>query len=864
MNHYLKRLLCLLGIVAITTSIQAQEAWDPKADPKAVVTSGHARFTVLTPEMIRIQYSATDKFEDRATFAVVNRKLPVPSFTTTEEGGYLTIQTDALTLRYKVGGVIKATDATTNILSIEFKLNERPCTWYPAKSDALNLLGTNRTLDTAWGDNARTKLEKGLLSRAGWTIMDESPATKRGDGSTTYAFEQNNDGLDWVKVPVDPTAIDWYFMGYGHDYKKAIYDFTRIGGKVPLPPKYIFGYWYSRYWAYSANDFKQIITDVETNSIPMDIIIMDMDWHKSGWTGWSWNTSKIPDPTGLINYMHDHGLKTALNLHPSDGISSHETQYKVLRADMGIPSTSTENIPWRIHNYTFAKNFFKDIIRPLESQGVDFWWLDWQQEKTIGEHAKAKGYDAEGVDQLSETFWCNHTFFQDMEKNRSELRPVIYHRWGGMGSHRYPICFSGDTWAAWTTLGYEIYFTSNASNVCYAYWGHDLGGHQGGGPNGTDYNNPELLLRWLQFGVYTPIFRTHATNDGKLERRIWKYKNFTKLREAVRQRYRITPYLYTAARETYDTGIGMNRPLYYDYPEDPNAYIYEDEYMFGNDMLIAPIYTPVVNNYATRNIWLPQGMWFDVTQNQLVPGERLFSARFTQDEFPVYYKAGSIIPFFSVTNNTRTVTKTPITVQLKVVPGADGEGNLYEDNGNNQDYIRGLYTNTHFTQKYSDTETTVTIEGRKGSYEGMSETRTYEVIFLGQYSAPKAVYVNGEAITNHTYSVSSKELTVRVPVSDFAKSIVVRIETEPVKNDNTIGDDMQWDEDNETIIVQQPAVDKSATLAVYDMSGRLVAQAQGANTTSLSVSLAGMQRSTYVCRYQSAGIVRTKKISLTR
>ncbi|MCF0195824.1 MAG: DUF4968 domain-containing protein, partial [Bacteroidaceae bacterium] len=489
---------------------------------------------------IRIQYSATDKFEDRATFAVVNRRLPVPSFTTEDDGTYLTIKTDQLTLRYKKGGVIKATDNTVNILNITFTLNGRECTWYPAKSDALNLLGTNRTLDTAWGDNARDRLEKGLLSRAGWTIMDESPATKRGDGGTTFAFEKNSDGFDWVATPIDKTAIDWYFMGYGHEYKKALYDFTQIAGRVPLPPKYIFGYWYSRYWAYTANDFKTIISDVEKNYIPMDVLIMDMDWHKSGWTGWSWNKDRIPDPPGLIKYFHDHGLKTALNLHPADGVKSHEDNYAIIAKDCGV--TGGEAVPWKLEDYTFYTSFFKNLMRLRESEGVDFWWLDWQQHLT-----------SPYTEGLSETFWCNHVYFEDMRRNRTDIRPVIYHRWGGMGSHRYPICFSGDTWAAWSTIGYEIFFTSNASNVCYAYWGHDLGGHQGGN------NDPELLLRWLQFGVYTPIFRTHATNDSKLERRIWKYSNFTKLREAVRQRYRLFPYLYTAARETYDTGVGMNR-----------------------------------------------------------------------------------------------------------------------------------------------------------------------------------------------------------------------------------------------------------------------------------------------------------------
>jgi alpha-glucosidase (family GH31 glycosyl hydrolase) len=749
--------------------ICAQDELNPVADPAAVVVSGNARFTVLTSKMIRIEYSSTGQFEDRSTFAIVNRRLPVPSYTSEEADGYLYIRTSDVTLRYKIGSTIKATDKKPDNLMVTFMLNGITCTWYPGKDDALNLLGTNRTLDTAWGDNARGKLEKGLLSRAGWSLIDESPSAVRGDGSTTLPMALNADGYMWWEKAADAKAIDWYFLGYGHQYKECIQDFTRVGGRVPLPPKYIFGYWYSRYMAYTQSDFINIIRDVENNDIPMDVIIMDMDWHKSGWTGWSWNTSKIPNPTYLINYMHTHGLRTALNLHPSDGISNSEDKYKNLRTAMGLPSSYTQTIPWNIQDYSFARPFFDNIIRPLEKQGVDFWWLDWQQEKTVGEHASAKGYTlTDGADKLSETFWCNHTFFEDMQKNRPDLRPVIYHRWGGLGSHRYPICFSGDTWAAWSTLGYEIFFTSNASNVCYAYWGHDLGGHQGGD------NDPELLLRWLQFGAFTPIFRTHATNDSKLERRIWKYSNFTQLREAVRMRYQMFPYLYTAARETYDTGIGMNRPLYYEWPEENNAYVYEDEYMFGNDMLVAPIYTASKNGISSRNIWLPTGQWWDVTENRLRKGGSVFRANYTLDQFPVFYRPGSIIPFYPV---QRSVITNPEEIILKVVPGADGTGTFYEDNGNNQDYRENGWTRTTFSYNNMSASTKrLVISPREGSFEGMPATRTWTVQFLGIEKAPQGISVSNGVTFQDSYDADAKVLAITIQTSSLDKEIVVQLD----------------------------------------------------------------------------------------
>ena len=274
-----KRLLAGLLLTVLTLTAQAQTAadWNPQADPQAMVTSGKARFTVLTPRMIRIQYSATQQFEDRATFAVVNRRLPVPAYTTREEGGYLYIETEALTLRYKVGSAIAASLKSPNNLCVTFQLNGREVIWYPGKDDALNLKGTKRTLDTASGDNQRPDLEDGIVSRAGWAIIDESPKTKRGDGSQTFAFEGKVDGIDWLAKPKDMNAIDWYFMGYGHDYKGAIGDYVKVAGRQPMPPLYVLGYWYSKYQRYSQQDFLDLATEIRNNGIPLDVMIFDMD-----------------------------------------------------------------------------------------------------------------------------------------------------------------------------------------------------------------------------------------------------------------------------------------------------------------------------------------------------------------------------------------------------------------------------------------------------------------------------------------------------------------------------------------------------------------------------------------------------------
>ena len=269
-------------------NISAQD--NPVADEAAVVQSGNVRFTILTPRLIRIQYSkppteisTSPLFEDRATFAVVNRRLPVPEFTKEERDGYLYITTSALNLKYRIGAAIRPAQHTDAALSITFNLNGRTVLWYPGKDDAFNLKGTMRTLDGDIGDSHRPNFENGLLSRDGWAIVDESPSAKRGDDSRTFAFGEAVDGIPWVEQPVDPNAIDMYFFGYGHDYKDALADYVKIAGRQPMPPRYMFGYWYSKYQRYTADDFRNLVTDINANDIPLDVMIFDMDWHKDGW-----------------------------------------------------------------------------------------------------------------------------------------------------------------------------------------------------------------------------------------------------------------------------------------------------------------------------------------------------------------------------------------------------------------------------------------------------------------------------------------------------------------------------------------------------------------------------------------------------
>jgi alpha-glucosidase (family GH31 glycosyl hydrolase) len=701
---------------------------NPVADPRAVVTSGQARFTVLTPQLIRLEWSEDSIFEDHASLVFINRRLPVPSFTTRTEGEWLVIQTEKLVLRYKKN----SRKFGERNLEIRFELNGQKVSWHPGMSDTANLRGTVRTLD---GVEGSIQLEPGLISKDGWALVDDSDRPLFDDSE-----------WPWVMPRPKSNQSDWYFFGYGHEYKKALYDFVQVAGRIPMPPRFAFGVWWSRYWAYTDEEFKELVHEFETHDVPLDVLVIDMDWHKTfnlrwskqvkdqagqqlGWTGYTWDRNYFPDPAGFLKWCEERGLKTPLNLHPASGVQPHEEKYPEMARAMGVDPATKKYIPFDIVDKKFATNFLNIVLRPLEQQGVDFWWLDWQQ------------WSSTKIPGVTPTWWLNYVFFTDMER-KGTARPIIMHRWGGLGNHRYQIGFSGDAYSTWRTLGFETYFTPTASNVGFGYWSHDIGGHQPGPVA------PELYTRWIQFGAFSPVLRTHCTKNPEAERRIWTYPPgyAAAMREAFLLRHSLIPYIYTGARVAYDTGVSLCRPMYYDYPEAPEAYAFKQQYMFGNDMIVSPVDTPIDSTslLAVKKIWLPEGKWVEWFTGKHLEGPAVFERRFTLDEIPLYVRAGSIIPMQPKMRNSYEKPVDPLI--LTIFPGDSGSTRVYEDEGNSLGYQRDEYAWTSVLySKVDERSVRVEIHPATGTYPGMLTERSYEIRLAG-FWPPESVTCNGRPI----------------------------------------------------------------------------------------------------------------------
>ena len=371
---------------------------------------------------------------------------------------------------------------------------------------------------------------------------------------------------------------------------------------------------------------------------------------------------------------------------------------------MGIDPSTGKYVPFDVTSKHYVTSWFDIILHVLQDAGIDLWWLDWQQ----GEHQWTHG-----VPYTNPTFWLNYAFFTDPYWKND--RPALLHRWGGLGNHRYQVGFSGDVHPSWDTLLFQPRFTATAANVGYGFWSHDLGGH-------LDMPSPELYARWLQWGAFSPMFRTHCSKSVNNDRRIWLYPwNYqNNLARSIRLRQTLVPYLYTAARRTYDTGLSVVLPLYYLYPEYDEAYNYSSQYFFGESMFISPISQPIDNNTGLVDNWPlwfpPDDQWVNFFTGDLSSAS---TQSFTLDEMPAYAKIGSIIPLLPAPKSNRDrlgrAQRIPPALLLYTLIGGStqGSGYVYEDDGTSSDYQQSSSTTTAVTRfAYTASGTTLQFSKR--------------------------------------------------------------------------------------------------------------------------------------------------------
>lgn len=696
----------------------------PIACERFVVRGEKYRITVLTEQMLRLEYSEDGVFEDRATRFAFNRAFDTPEFESYHEDGLLHIVTKHLHLRYD--------EKAFTDYGLQIFVDGTSYWAYGVKGR--NLGGTTCTLDNV---NGACALDDGLLSAAnGFYAYDDSK---------TIAI-----GEDGWPVPVTGERTDLYFFGYGRNFEQCIKDFYKLSNPVPLLPRYTLGNWWSRYYAYSDKEYYKLLDDFKAKNIPFSVAVIDMDWHitetpdkikyGSGWTGYTWNKELFPSPEEFLAELKRRGLRNTLNLHPRDGIRAYEEVYPALCRRLGKDESEGRQIEFDISSREFTEAYFDTVINSLEDSGVDFWWIDWQQRG---------GTRLEGYDVL---WMLNHTHYVDSAR-RGE-RPLTFSRYAGVGSHRYPIGFSGDTHVTWESLAFQPYFTSTAANAGYSWWSHDIGGHMFGN------HDEELESRWVQYGVFSPIMRLHSTNNPYNSKEPWNYGSYEGIMcDFLRLRHRLVPYTYTMMYRGTEEGIPMVRPFYHKYSNRTHLYDVKNEYLFG-DMIVSPITErkDSESGLARAKVWLPHGIFIDFFTNRVYNGyDATFDVYRTDENMPVFVKAGSVIPL-AVLDGENGV-ENPKALELYVYGGDSGEFTMVEDNGRVGDSLE--VTRTKYTFAYGK-ESRLSFTAAGGA--GVPDKRGYSVKFIA-FAKPEKLYaiINGQR-KELEYKYNETEHTVEASI----------------------------------------------------------------------------------------------------
>lgn len=781
---------------------------------------GAARFTLISDHCLRIEWAADAKFVDEPSLFASTRGDSQTQYPRNTQqwivpddfnGPKLKIERPGFSLTYLADGQPLAEPiGAKQRLRIVVRKGEGGeedsdpyAVWSPGSLDRRNLGGTLATLDTLKGPPIG-EYPTGLLSRSGWALIDDSHGHLLVD--------------DWIvcrdwRGYTSAGRVDWYLFLYADNYPLALRSLAMVSGHVPVPRRRTLGSWFSRYWPYTSADFRSIVEQYRAHGVPLDVMVLDMDWHSNsaadGWTGWSWNRALLPDAEDLLEWLHEHQLDVTLNLHPADGVSSSEDRYAAFSRALGADPTTQSRREFDAGNKRYVEALFDEILAPLElpnsdaKKGVDFWWLDWQQDREV-----------RSIPGLTNLAWLNELFFR--ASTRRGLRGQGFSRWAGWGDHRHPIHFSGDAHTGWDMLKFQVPFTVAAGHVGCFFWSHDIGGHYGP-------RLDETMTRWVQFGALSAALRLHSARTEALDRRPWTYPTlyFEAMRRAFNLRAQLMPTIYSETRRSCEQTLPLLRSMPIAWPRHERAYTCPGQYMLGEDLLVAPIAVPGLGerNVATMPVWFPptsassvedttenleqRGGWYALESGEHFTANADAIVAAEIDEMPLFVRAGA--PLFMQPATERMAGTIGVasdveetseqTIILRIYPGIPGESferTLEEDDGvspasrDNTNDARTVVT-ADWIAVHADREDAneqnialrLRIQPTTGIYQRQPAHRRF-IIELGGITAIHDVHIDGRSVTD------PRERTEQSGTSETSPFRTLALPTRSIREDTTL------------------------------------------------------------------------------
>ena len=728
---------------------------EAKSFDEAMITGRNYRITVLSVVLIRLEYSPEGRFENRPTELATFRRFQPPKFFIKNDLEFLTITTNYFKLEYQKEKPFYGTKLAPDI-NLRVSLSNTDKIWYFGAPEARNFKGTTYSLDNAEGS---ISFEKGLYSTDGFASIDDSKS-----------LILNEDGS---LIKREDQRIDTYLFLYRKDFGFCLRDYFKLTGKPPLIPRYALGNWWNKNVAYTDKQIEELIENFKFHNIPLSVLLLNKNWHimhEGTSTGFTFNYKLIDNPKELIDNLHSKNIHIGLNINPMEGISPDEIAYSRFKQESKYEGEGI--IPFNVYNPDMLNAYFDELIKPLYDFGTDFFWIDYNNPKNIS---------------ILRTLNRYHT---DDFKRFYNKRPMILSRNGLIASHKYPILYSGETIVSWKNLNLIPEFNSKSSNIGLSFWSHDIGGYKLG------IEDPELYMRFVQLGAYSPILRfsSDSSHYYKREPWLWDVKTYLIVKDYLNLRHRLIPYIYTESYKYSQTGLPLIQPIYYRYPEIYDELDYKNEYYFGSELFISPITTKknIIMNRTVQRIFLPNGIWYDFKTGKKFMGGKRYVTFYEDEDYPVFAKRGTIIPLAILDEKNLNDTSNPKDLEIQIFPGQSNTYKLYEDDGTTLEYEKGAYLITDIDYNYQLNNYTVIIRPTSGTPKVVMPTRNYKIRFRNvRKPSDVIVYIGENKIDNYEYSIEENDFLVIIPnvptdtqLSVNCKGKDIEIEAERIINED--------------------------------------------------------------------------------
>lgn len=586
-----------------------------------------------------------------------------------------------------------------------------------------------------------------LLSSKGYGVL--------WDNYSVTTFTDNSNGALFESEIGD--CIDYYFV-YGESADGTIAAYRDLTGASPMYGKWAFGLWQCRERYVSSDEIVGVVEKYRSLKIPLDNIVQD--WRYWGMEERDWNSTEFGnpafvDPKGMIDKIHKNNAHIMISVWPTFGENT--AIYKELEMNnmlYDFPTWSNdENIKvYDAFNPKARDIYWKYMNKNLFSIGMDAWWLDATEPEQIGGQSKVDSTQTAlgSFKRFANAFplQTNKGVYENQRKTSSDKRVFILTRSAFTGQQHYGAStWSGDIEGRWDVLHNQISGGINFSLSGIPYWTTDIGGFglsKDLYPHGNaDTTYQELYVRWFQFGAFCPLFRSHGSSTPREiyqfgKKGYWAYDVQEKF---INLRYRLLPYIYSQAWSVTSKGASMMRGLVMDFPNDTTALNIDNQYMFGKSILVTPVTEPQYtemkgefgksdfNTIKSTNVYLPESQtWFDFWTGEKISGGRMISKQTPIDIMPLYVKAGSIIPMGPLMQYATEKKADPI--ELRIYTGANADFVLYEDENDNYNYEKRIYSLIPI--RWNEKTKTLTIEKRQGKFQGMLHERTFNIVFVSQ------------------------------------------------------------------------------------------------------------------------------------